>query len=266
MTMLSGALSTGLVSMTLVPMMLASTAAWVWLRPVRARRAAPDGGSSPARPIWLAVPVVVAAWLLPPSLTGVVVILGLAGLSLLALWRRRRLRSAAEAVAGEVAEACARLAAQLSAGRPPGAALADAADECRVLAPAAEAFVLGADVPAALRRAASAPGAGQLRLLAAAWQVSHRTGAGLALALAQLAESLREERATQRLVDGELASARATARLVAALPVAALAMGSGAGGDPWSFLATTPIGLACLAAGLALALLGLWWIEALCAE
>lgn len=174
-------------------------------------------------------------------------------------WGRR---TAARRDARAVLEVCDLLAAELAAGRPPGDALSAAARQWPPLAPVVEAFHLGADVPEAWRDLARRrPGAGDLRLVAAAWAVAHQTGHGLSHALARTARGIRSRRRTRRVVESELASARATARLVAALPLAALVMGAGAGGSPWRFLLGTPLGLACLGLGVLLMLLGLLWIE-----
>lgn len=213
------------------------------------------------RMTWAALGVAALVAVVPPSWVGLAVVVVPASWAGRLLWRRRTTARLAEANAARMAEVCDLLAAELSAGRPPDAALREAAASWPALAPVAEVGRLGGDVPAALREAATVPGAGGLDLLAAAWTVSRRTGGSLGTATRRVADAVRGQQATRSVVAGELASARATARLMAGLPLLALLMGSGAGADPWSFLLRTPAGLACLAAGLATGLAGLWWIE-----
>lgn len=202
--------------------------------------------------------------LVAAAYAGVLVLIGAAVVGgILLLLRRRVRRRMVAATAGRVLETCDLLAAELSSGQPPGAALRRAAGVWPVLRPVAEAHDLGGDVPVALREVATQPGGEDLRLLAAAWVVAHRTGGGLADAVRRCADAIRHQRTTSRLVEGELASARATARLVAVLPVLALLMGSGSGGDPIGFLLGTSAGLACLAGGVVFGFAGLWWIESI---
>lgn len=189
-----------------------------------------------------------------------------AGLGVTRLVLVQRAAAAADRRADHVVELCESLVGELRAGQPPDVALRHAVEVWPEMEPAAVAAGLGSDVPTALRRLSTRPGARGLAEVASAWQVSSDTGTGLALTLAQVADSARERRATQRLVASELASARATARLVAVLPVFVLLLGSGTGGSPWQFLLRTPPGLGCLGAGLALGMLGLFWIEHVAAK
>jgi tight adherence protein B len=256
----------------------AATAALLW--PARGALPGVPDRCSPGAAAAVAL-TGMAAWLagarlrLWPGAGGVVATGGgVAGPSLLVLlvatgvwWLRRRsaARRLRVARAAAVLELCEDLAGDLAAGAAPGVALERAARRWPELAAPATAHRLGGSVPEAWRALAAAPGAADLHVVAAAWQVAERTGAGLADALAGVATGIREQQRTRRLVASELASARATARLMAALPLLTLAVGSGAG-DPVGFLLGTPAGLACAAAGVALALAGVAWIEGIAAS
>jgi tight adherence protein B len=224
-------------------------------------------GDPPSRPSpWLVVAgagtasLVLWSWLSPQRFV-LAVVLAAVALCVAHVVRRRRAAQAAERRSDLVLAACESLASDLAAGQPPLSSLDRAAVEWVELAPVASAGRLGADVPAVLRELAARPGARQLRVLAATWQVAQDTGSGLARAIAQAAEAIRSERRTARLVAAELASARATARMLAVLPLGVLALGTGIGGDPVGFLLDTTPGLACLVAGLALSFAGLLWLE-----
>ncbi|MFB9800077.1 type II secretion system F family protein, partial [Streptomonospora salina] len=184
----------------------------------------------------------------------------------------RRLRTRIARMAGResrrrrraVAELCAVLAAELRAGRSPGEAVVTAVDELdpdsgRELAPLSEAARSGHDVTVALRALAGTRGAGGLGHLAACWRVAADTGAGLAGVVDRLSESLAREEALRRELGAQLAGPRATAVLLSVLPALGLGMATALGGSPLTFLFTTPAGLLCLAAGLALDAAGLFW-------
>lgn len=195
-----------------------------------------------------------------------VTIIGLAtALAVGQLVDRSRRNRAAEARSDRVLAACEALAGDLAAGEPPSRALARMAHEWPELARAARAAELGADVPSALRALATAPGAGQLTVVAAAWQVAHESGGRLAPAVSRAARGVAEQRTVRRLLRAELASAHATARLLAALPLVMVLMGRGIGADPVHFLVATPVGLGCLAAGLLLSYLGVLWLDRIAA-
>ena len=250
--------------MTLLAALAGAVAAWL---SAGSRAGLPDRPArvpaAPGRSVAGALAVV--AVLLAVTVDGIRLFLGLVLLATVAaaleLTRRARLARAADQRRAQVVEVCEALVGELRSGQPFVAALAHCCGLWPSLMPVLAAARLDADVPAALRRVARLPGAEGLTDVAAAWQVSHASGSGLAGALGQVAVTARARQGTQSLVRGELASAQATARLVAVLPLASLGMSAGVGGDPWHFLLATVPGLVCLAAGIACGFAGLLWID-----
>jgi len=216
------------------------------------------------RPGWFLLAAVVG-FALVTRLTGRRLVLTLIALSValavLHLVRRARQAKAAAVYAAQVLEACESMAADLAVGQPQQSVLDRVATQWPEFAPVAMAGQIGADVPAAMRQLARKRGGGELNRVAATWQVASSTGAGLAQALETAAESVRTQRRITRLIETELAGARATSRLLAVLPIGVLAMGQGIGGDPFGFLLQTSYGLGCLGLGATLTILGLLWLD-----
>jgi tight adherence protein B len=174
--------------------------------------------------------------------------------------RRRRVRQLA------VIEMCDALSAELRSGLPAASALERACDGYPEWAPVVAASRLGSDVVAALRRASREPGAEGLAFIAAGWEVAGSAGAALAGVLERIAAGLRSDEDARAEVVACLGPVRATAKLLAVLPLFGLALGSSMGARPVSFLVSTAAGVACLGAGLVLVSVGVVWVERLAAS
>ena len=157
------------------------------------------------------------------------------------------------------------LTAELSVGQPPVLALQRAGDQAgdQPLLQAGRAAVLGADVAGLLTSLARRPGWDALSGVAACWSISLTSGAGLATGLQRVAAVIRAEDDVAREVAAALSAPRATARMLAGLPLIGLGMGALLGARPWHVLLATPYGLACLVVGVLLDAAGLLWVQRL---
>lgn len=159
-------------------------------------------------------------------------------------------------------------AALLNAGLAPAAtwhALRAAADDAGEPFAAAARVAAAGGSPAPVLRAGGGPTlcVSAARSTAAAWEVCERTGAPLALVLGRLARVLRDDAHSRAAREIALAGPRATARVLATLPVLGVALGTAMGADPVAVLLATGPGRACAAAGGSLAVVGWWWTAVL---
>jgi tight adherence protein B len=142
-------------------------------------------------------------------------------------------------------DAAASLAADLRAGVPVASALADAADGL---------------TPAPPGRAGAEP---IRRRVAAAVELAELSGAPLADVLDRLGADLRAADRVRAAAVAQAAGARASAWLLAAMPVAGVLLGYAVGTDPVRVLLHTPLGAACAVAAVLLQLGGLAWSDRL---
>lgn len=154
----------------------------------------------------------------------------------------RRLRHSAEGRSHRAAvDAVVGLAAELRAGIPASVALATAAPML--------------EGPAVLGAGATSVG----RRVAAAAQLAESTGAPLADVLDRLDAHLRAVDRARGAAAAQAAGARASAGLLAAMPLGGVCLGFLIDTDPLQVLLRTPLGAGCLAGAVGLQLAGLAW-------
>jgi tight adherence protein B len=102
--------------------------------------------------------------------------------------------------------------------------------------------------------------------IAAAVRLSARTGCSLAAVAGAVEDDLRARHRHRLELRAATAAPRASASLLAGLPLLGLAMGNGVGADPWGVLTGTGVGQVLLVAGVALEAAGLAWSRRLVAR
>ena len=175
----------------------------------------------------------------------------------------RRARREESRAADECAQAARALSSMMRSGNIPRVALAEGARDFSILASAAAAARLGSDVGRELERAADGPGRAGLRAVAAAWQLSERTGAPIADVLGRVAETLRRQRQLDAVVATELSAARTSGHIMATLPFLALGLGLVSGVNTLDYLLTEPLGQWLVLSGVALTSAGVIWVDRL---
>lgn len=178
----------------------------------------------------------------------------------LTLWRmhvgRRKERAEREAKQA-VAEGLAAFVAELRSGADPVRAALGAAEDADP--PAAELFATvaataerGGDVEKALAHTEG-------RQLARAWRLSSDHGVPLADVLEAVRDDLRRRAAFVGQVHARMAGPRASAAVLAGLPVLGVLLGELTGSHPLGVLAGTGVGQVLLVLGVALVCAGLRW-------
>jgi tight adherence protein B len=100
-----------------------------------------------------------------------------------------------------------------------------------------------------------------VRLVAATLALAGESGGAAARAVDGVAATLRANRSVAAEVRAQAAQARYSALVIALCPLGFGLLVTGTDGRMAEFLLRTPVGLACLASGLALDALGGWWMH-----
>jgi len=209
---------------------------------------------------------VLAVVLLPPAVVVAAAILA----ATLGARRHRAHRARRRVVDSQrLAAALETLVGELRVGAHPVSAFGVAAAECdgpvgdSLRAVAARAR-LGADVAAGLRAvAASSSAPAQWNRLAVCWQLAAEHGLAISVLMRAAQRDIVERQRFTARVEAGLAGARATAVILAALPVVGVLLGQLIGARPVAFLLGGGVGGWLLVGGVALVCIGLVWADRL---
>jgi tight adherence protein B len=233
------------------------------------RRLACDGQGRKRFPSWT------AGWLAACGLAVITVLLPLTTVFAIAIsagtvylrYRRRRRSGRGIHESQELETAIDVLVGELRVGAHPAGAFAVAAEEtdgpvagaCRAVAARAR---LGADVPAGLRGVATTSALpAQWGRLAVCWQLAADHGLAMSALMRAAQRDIAERQRFCEQVRSGMAGARATAAILAGLPVLSVVMGELIGARPMAFLLDGRMGGVLLVVGLALVCAGLLWSD-----
>ncbi|MCV7057964.1 type II secretion system F family protein [Mycolicibacterium gilvum] len=197
------------------------------------------------------------------------------GLLLATLGARRRVtrahrRRTAEATA--LQDALDVLVGELRVGAHPVAAITVAGHEARgriaeSLNAVAARALLGADVPAGLRaEGRRSPSPGHWDRLAVCWQLAQTHGLAIAALMRAAQRDITERERFRGRVESGMAGARATAVILAGLPVLGVLLGHAIGAEPLAFLLSGGAGGWLLLVGTVFVCAGLLWSDRITAQ
>lgn len=229
-------------------------------RPSRGRARLPPGAAG-----WFAVCALAAGAVLLPLTTvlAATVLAAIAGLR----YRRRRCSRRGMDESRELETAIGVLVGELRVGAHPARAFAVAAEEtagpvadsCRAVAARAR---LGADVTAGLRSVAETSALpAQWDRLAVCWQLACEHGLGMSTLMRAAQRDIAERQRFSGQVMSAMAGSRATAAILASLPVLSVMLGQLIGADPVAFLLGGRAGGWLLVVGVTLVCGGLLWSD-----
>jgi tight adherence protein B len=186
---------------------------------------------------------------------------GLVGTVVSKRWRERKLLHNRIQATADLAETLRSLVAELRAGAHPViAAESVAADAPPIGAQAMRTIAAAARLGGDVSRTVTEP---LLADTAYVWTLAERHGLPLADVLAAVVRDLDQRARFARQVRARMAGPRASATVLAYMPLAGVALGEVMGAHPLHVLGGTPVGQVLLVVGVALACAGVLWSAAL---